>query len=203
MPAANFYLSPADGWTQIADSPKFVRVSGYPHTHPYYVYAGASAPSLVPTAATGTLTFAVGVPIADETVTIGAEVYTFKAARANPFEVTIGADNATTAANFVTAVNTDSTLVSATRVTNVVTLHAYVAGTAGNAITTTEAATNVSFGGATLSGGAAIVEGILVCHHPFKVNVTMAEKLWARVPTPVPNANKNDGKIRLDVFTIT
>lgn len=93
MPTTNFYVGESDGWVQIATAPAFVRVSGFPHTHPYYLYAGATPP-------------------------------------------------------------------------------------------------------------AAGVEGVLMCHHPFKVNVTMTENLYARIVNPVPNSNKRDGKIRLDVFTI-
>lgn len=45
---------------------------------------------------------------------------------------------------------------------------------------------------------AATVVGVLCCHHPFKVNVTMTENLYGRVVTP-----QSDGqKIRLDVFSI-
>jgi hypothetical protein len=204
MPTANVYIAPSDGWTQIADSPKFIRVSGFPHTHPYYLYAGSAAPANnAAVQASGTLTFATGVPIANETVTIGSEVWTFKASRGAAYQVTIGATNAITAANFVAAVNLDSTVVFASAASNVVTVKPYVAGVSGNSIATTETATNVSWGGALMTGGVDIVEGILVCHHPFKVNVTMAEKLYARVGNPVPNSNKADGKLRLDVFTIT
>lgn len=93
MPTVNTSISPSDGWVQIADAPAFVRVSGFPHTHPYYVAAAATTP-------------------------------------------------------------------------------------------------------------AATLIGVLVCHHPFKVNVTMTEKLYARVVNPVPNSKNMDGKLRLDVFTI-
>ena len=44
--------------------------------------------------------------------------------------------------------------------------------------------------------------GVLVCRHPFEVNEIMTEKLYVRVPVPVPDANQNNGKLRLDVFTI-
>jgi hypothetical protein len=204
MPTANTYIGPSDGWVQLADSPKFVRVSAFPHTHPYYLYAGSAAPaSNAAVQASGVLTFATGVPIANETVTIGSEVWTFKASRSAAYEVAIGGTNAITAQNFKTAVNTDSVVVFAAGASNVITVKPYVAGTTGNAIATTETATNVSWGGALMTGGLDVVEGILVCHHPFKVNVTMAEKLFARVANPVPNSNKSDGKLRLDVFTIS
>lgn len=203
MPTSNTYIGPEDGWVQIADSPKFVRVSGFPHTHPYYVYAGAAAPANnVAVQASGVLTFAVGVPIANETVTIGSEIWTFKASRSVAYEVAIGGTNAITAQNFKTAVNTDSMTVFAAGASNVITVKPYLAGTTGNAIATTETATNVSWGGALMTGGLAVVEGILVCHHPFKVNVTMVEKLYARNPNPVSNSNKADGKLRIDTFTI-
>lgn len=201
MPTANTYISPDDGWTQIADSPKFVRVTGYPHTHPYYLAAGSSAPSLVAIAGSGAVTFTTGVPIANETVTIGTEVYTFKAARASAFQVTIGATNLLTAANFLTAITTDSTLVTGTRASGVVTLTSIAVGTQGN-YALSEAATNVTVGGAAFTGGVDITAGVLVAHRPFVVNVTMAEKLYARVVNPVPNSNKMNGKLRLDVFTV-
>lgn len=204
MATTNFYVGPNDGWVQIADAPKFVRVSGFPHTHQYYLYAGASAPaSGAAVAAAQTVTFSVDVPIANETITVNGQVFTFKASRAAPFEVTIGANFTASATNFQAAVNSDSTYANATRSSGVVTLHAYVAGASGNALTLTEAATNVAAGGATFAGGVDVVEGVLVCHHPFKVNVTMTDKLFVRVPTFTSGGNKNNGKLRLDVFTIT
>ena len=44
-------------------------------------------------------------------------------------------------------------------------------------------------------------EGILMCHHPFQTTNPMTDKLYARIVNPVPNS-KNNGKLRLDVFTI-
>lgn len=94
MATTNTYVGPQDGWVAIATGGQdFIRVSGYPHTHPYYLWADASPP----------------------------------------------------------------------------------------------AATDV---------------GVLVCHHPFWINVTMTDNLYARVVNPVPNSNKRDGKLRLDILTV-
>lgn len=211
MATKNYFIGPQDGWVQIhaagTGSSAFhdIRISAYPHTHPFFVFGDSSAtPSNVATAATQTVTFSTGVPIANETVTIGGQVFTFKASRSAPFQVTIGADNATTAANFVSAVNTDSTKAFATAATNVVTLHAYALGTAGNSITLTEAATNVTVGGATLAGGANADMGVLVCHKPFEVRNSTStgnvDGIYVRVQNPVPNSPQSDGRLRLDVY---
>lgn len=45
MATNNFSIGPSDGWVQIATAPKFVRVSNYPATQPYYLYAGATSPA--------------------------------------------------------------------------------------------------------------------------------------------------------------
>lgn len=106
-------------------------------------------------AATGNFTVSGGVPIADETFAIGANTWTFKASRGSAFEVTIGTDEATTAANMISAINTDQTVgvTASDGGSGIVTVTAVTAGTSGNSITTTESATNVSVSGATLSGG--------------------------------------------------
>lgn len=42
----NFQVGPQDGWKQIASAGgTFLRISADPHTHQFYVYAGASAPT--------------------------------------------------------------------------------------------------------------------------------------------------------------
>lgn len=196
MPTANFYIAPSDGWTLIATAPKFARVSGFPHTEPYYIYAGSSPPSLTPVAATGTVTFSTGLPTAGQTITVGTEVYTFRATRTVAFEITIGATFTATAQNFLTAVNTDSTLVVASGAAAVITLTAKAAGAQGNIALATNA-TNVAVSGAALTGGLDVILGQLNCYHPFKVNVTMTENLYARAITA-----HTDGKFRLDVVTI-
>lgn len=117
-------------------------------------------------AATGTLT-TTGNAVADETVTIGARVYTFKAASTAANQVTVGANAAESLDNLVaaitgaagagtkygtgTAVHADVTAVRASA-TMVVT--AKVKGTAGNAIASTETMTNASWGGSVLASGA-------------------------------------------------
>ncbi len=200
MPTSNFYIAENSGWVEIANAPTEVRVSGYPHTHPYYLFSGSAAPSLVPASATGTITFG-GLPVADETVTIGSEVYTFKAAAAGPFEVTIGADAAATATNLVAKITASSAIVNASNLSGVVTVTAKIPGTVGN-YALSEAATNVTVSGAALTGGADVVEGILVCHYPFQTTNKMTDRLYARIVNPVPNARVPNGKLRLDVFTI-
>jgi len=45
MPTANTYIYPSDGWTLIATTPAFIRVTAFPHTHPYYIAAASSTPA--------------------------------------------------------------------------------------------------------------------------------------------------------------
>jgi hypothetical protein len=118
------------------------------------------------TAASGTLTGAVAAPSDGETVTIDGKVYTFKTALTDvDGNVLIGASFATALANLSAAINLGagagtlyaaSTTLHPTVVGNgasplVVT--AKISGAGGNAITTTETGANLSWGGATLSGG--------------------------------------------------
>lgn len=200
---ANTYIGPQDGWVQIsATAATYIRTSAYPHTHQYQVYFGSSAPSLAPVQGSGTVTFSTGVPVAGQTTTIGTEVYTWRAAAALPFEVTIGADDTAAATNFTAAVNSFSTIVTASRSTLVVTLTSKLAGQQFNyAIATTAAHTAVS--GATLTGGLDIVQGITVCHKPFLMVATAtSQPMFVRVPNPVPNSNRSDGRLRLDSLVI-
>lgn len=50
-------------------------------------------------------------------------------------------------------------------------------------------------------GPSAADEGILVCGK-FQTYNQMSDVLYARVINPVSTASRNDGKLRLDVFTI-
>lgn len=201
MPTANVYIGPNDGWVQVANTPAFVRVSGFPHTHPYYLAAGSSAPTLTAVKATGTFTFATGLPTTGQTVTIGSEIYTFRTLASLPFEVTIGGTFALTATAFTAAVNLYSKLVTAVNASSVVTVTSLLSGSQYN-YALASGATNVTASGAAMTGGVDQTLGILMCHKPFWNNVTMTEKLFARVINPVPNSTRNDGKLRLDVFTV-
>ncbi len=104
------------------------------------------------TPATGNVTYT-GLPTAAQTLTIGDEVYTYRAARAIPFEITIGGDATSTGANTVTAIGLDSDLVSGANALGVVTLTALVPGVAGNSVTLSETASNTTVSGAHMTGG--------------------------------------------------
>lgn len=201
MATTNYYISPQDGWVQIADAPDFLRTSAFPHTHQYYIYAGSGAPGLDASAGTGSVIFATGVPTAGEHVIIGSETYVFRASATLPFEVTIGATNLLTAVNFAAIVNAQSTLVTSVNTTGTVALTAKAVGTQGN-YALSENATNVTVSGAAMTGGAPPQLGVLVCHKPFWMNVTSADKFYARVQNPVPYSNDANGSMRLDVFTV-
>lgn len=104
--------------------------------------------------ATGQIAFG-GLPSAGESFTLGGFVFTFRAAIVVPTDVLIGADAAATAVNTAAALNRLSSLTNVTAVvaTADVNLTATLYGTLGNAIALTEAATNVTVSGATLTGG--------------------------------------------------
>lgn len=141
-------------------------------------------------AATGSVTFS-GLPIANETVTIGGtEIYTFKAAAAAPFEVTIGADANATGANLATVIGADSILVTGVNAAGVVTLTAISAGASGNSITLAEAATNTTVSGATLTGGEDVTypDPFVVALEPLPPDVTRI-----RAVIPIVRAAKIDG----------
>lgn len=58
---------------------------------------------------------------------------------------------------------------------------------------------------ASASPPAATVIGVLMCRHPFETyqKMTTGEILYAKIVTPVPDSGAMNGKLRLDVFTIT
>lgn len=118
--------------------------------------------------ATGTLTVT-GNAVAAETVTIGTKTYTWRASvTTTANEVLVGGTASASLDNLKSIINLDgntavygsSTTVNAdvrasTKTATTLFLVAKVGGTAGNSLATTETMTNASFGGATLSGGAA------------------------------------------------
>lgn len=118
-----------------------------------------------PTAATGTITIS-GLPVADETVTVNGAVWTWKAAAAAAYEVTIGADADGTADNLVSALTTNTEqdgrvdIASYVDASGVITVTHDSVGRSGDTFTLAEASTNIAVSGATLSGGAAGTAGI-------------------------------------------
>lgn len=118
--------------------------------------------------ATGTLTATATAPANGDTVTIGGKVYTFQTTLTNVNgNVLIGVSAAVALDNLKAAVNLDAgagtTFATATTIHPTVTattntnttqvFEAKTAGVIGNAITTTEVSTQLSFGAATLTGG--------------------------------------------------
>lgn len=104
--------------------------------------------------ATGTITLT-GQPADGETVTLNGQAIAFEAtAPATATQALIGTTFADTAQNLRDVINSNPELygMTASGTAGVVTLTAIAAGTAGNAITTTEAAANLTVGAATLTG---------------------------------------------------
>lgn len=117
--------------------------------------------------ASGTLTFA-GQAVANETVVIGDQTYTWKASVSTTAnEVLIGGTIAASAQNLFDAINLTGTpgtqygslttkhkQVRASAVTSTtVVVQSKIGGTVGNLINSTETMTQGSFGGAVLAGG--------------------------------------------------
>ena len=135
-------------------------------------------------AATQVLTFT-GNAVNDETVTIGTRVYTWKTVALATDEITVGATQAISEANFTTAINTGpqgggaaNAQVTAVDGAGIVTLTAITAGSAGNSIATTETMTNASFGVATLAGGN---DGTELSHYTLSGNDCLARRYFEGV----------------------
>ena len=103
-------------------------------------------------AAQGTITMT-GVATAEETFAVGAQTFTWKAARGAAGQVTIGANAAAAVTNIVTAITADLTTVRAADSTgDTVLVTAAVAGTAGNSIVFTESSSNMAVNGSDVLG---------------------------------------------------
>lgn len=97
-----------------------------------------------------------GLAVADETFRVGAQTFTWKAARGGTAGwVTIGATVAAACANIVAAVAADipGTVVAATGSGTTVVITAFAVGAGGNATVLTEASTNTAVNGAGTLGG--------------------------------------------------
>jgi phage tail sheath gpL-like len=105
--------------------------------------------------AQGTITM-VGVAVAEEQFVVGAQTFTWKAARGGAGQVTIGASADAACTNIIAAIAADMTTVTAARgAGNTVIITAAAAGAAGNALALTETSTNMGVSGSgTLTGGA-------------------------------------------------
>jgi hypothetical protein len=116
--------------------------------------------------AQGTITFT-GVQTANQTITIGTEVYTFVKSATQPFEVTIGPTANTSAVALLDVINSNSLLVTATINLNVITLTAKLSGSIGN-YSLASTASNVTLSGAAMTGGTVTANGS--SSHPYVVN---------------------------------
>lgn len=134
------------------------------------LYNEKNADAASGTKADGTLT-STGTNVSDgDTVTIGEVVYTFKTTPAAAYDVKIGADAATSLDNLKAAINASGTPgteyfagthahaeVTATTNTNTTQVVEARDERWGNGVATTESATTLSWGSATLTGGVAAV----------------------------------------------
>lgn len=145
-------------------------------------------------AATNVLT-CTAAPLNTQQVTLGATTYTFNTALGGANSVLIGVSLATALANFINTVNAGpgsgvvygggtvanaSVVASAGPASNQVTVTAITAGTAGNAIASTETLTAGSFIGATLAGGANIPGPSAFTLTPLDPTVTGVRWIEAR-----------------------
>ena len=175
----NVTIHPQDGWVQLsAGVTNFLRVSKFPDHVPVFLYAGSSAPTTNPAAATGSVVFTSGIPVATQTITIGTETWTFAATRTGAYTVAIGGTNLVTATNFAAAVNADSVIVSAADVSGTVTITSIATGPQGNlTISGTAAHTTLT----SMTGGALAQAGYRWACHTTHFDSASIDKLWGRI----------------------
>jgi len=191
----NTYIRPENGWVQLTSAAiaQFLRVNHTPHHIPLFLGFGTSAPSLVGSAATGTVTFSTGVPTATQTVTVGSETYTFVVTRTTEYQVAIGATNLLTATNFAAAITSDSALVTSSDTGGVVTLTSILEGAVGNyALATT--GTNVAVSGAAMTGGVNPNTGFRVDCGSTYFTGPFTGNVYGRI------ANNSNDKVFVSVF---
>ena len=160
---------------------------------------GIDSGALNPVIATGTLTLT-GNAVADETVTIGGQVYTFKAALTAANQILIGATASDSIDNLIAASNgaagagstygtgtvQNAFVSAATGSGDTMVVTARTAGAIGNAVATAKTLTNGTWGGATLAGG-----------------ITQSSGYASAEPGPIMNGTNNVGTIRMDGATAT
>jgi hypothetical protein len=110
--------------------------------------------------ASGTITVSAN-PVANQTFTVGSQLFTFKASRAVAGDVAIGANTTATATNIVSALNLDlGALITASSAASVVTVVADTGGFAGNLPFKNGNATGIVFSGyGFLQGGGTFAPG--------------------------------------------
>ena len=124
-------------------------------------------------AVSGSGTFANGVDAVTETLTVGAQTFTFKASGVALGDIVISAVPATQAANIVTSVARDLATVTAVQGggadTHKITITAVAHGVAGNALALLQSATGITVSGSgTLANGTdAIVQNLVVGAQTF------------------------------------
>ena len=140
------------------------RVKDYPsmnlllRDHPYDYNEDGALHACVVEAATpqvskGTITLA-GLPVADETFTIGDQTFTFKTSRVSAYEVTIGATAAATATNIASAINSDLAATYPAAASSATVVVSSVAMTAAaNDEVFSVSATNITMDGSGYMGG--------------------------------------------------
>ena len=134
--------------------------------------------------ATGTVTNSTGVPTANDTVTIGGQVYTFKDTLAAAYDVKIGGTIAATMTSLGLAINATGvagtdyfagtlanlSVTSSAPTAGVNTLTAIYPGIAGNGVLLSKSGTNLAVSAAALAGGAEAIDVDAVVGYAFSID---------------------------------
>lgn len=138
--------------------------------------------------ATESLTFS-GNAANDETVTINTKVITWKTVVGDPTsEVEVGGDAETSIDNLVTFIDVSTDVLlkdivfAEKQTAAIMDLFANTAGTAGNAITTTQAMGSATWGDATLSGGVDQIWDYVSKNMPFLTGLTVTSGVAFNAP---------------------
>lgn len=156
-------------WLDIGDPFTSLSGDGGTFSDACYKYFRFYMNTLTANNAVGTMTFAGGIPVLDDTFTIGTQVFTWKAARGGAGEVTLGADEAACVTNAVVAITADIPgLVTAIDGTgDTVTVTALALGALGNSVVFSESSSNLTMDGAGFLGGTVAGQDPLVAINTF------------------------------------